>query len=141
MAQSAPPPQQPAEEQQPEPPANQVAKLQTPPLNPKAVFNTGSMSASRAIEQAANAAAATRGRFPGDNGDLGLGQRQRTERMGPEILSDTMGVDFGPYMAIILREVMRNWDRLTPASAESMKVDLSIELSILNQGQVAGLPS
>ena len=138
MAQSAPPPQQPAQ-QQPEPPANQVAKLQTPPLNPKAVFNTGSMSASRAIEQAANAAAATRGRFPGDNGDLGLGQRQRTERMGPEILSDTMGVDFGPYMAIILREVKRNWYRLTPESAEYKKGEVSIVFSILKNGQVAGL--
>ena len=58
MAQSAPPQEQPAQ-QQPPPPANQMAKLQPPPVSPKALFKTGPMSASRAIEQAANAAAAT----------------------------------------------------------------------------------
>lgn len=134
MAQSAPPQPQPAQ-QQPEPPANQMAKLQTPPLNPKAVFKTGPMSASRAIEQAANAAAATRGRYAGDEGDLGLGQRQRTARMGPEILSDTMGVDFGPYMAIILREVKRNWIRLIPDSAAYKKGEVTITFRILKDGR------
>lgn len=138
MAQSAPPQQQP-DQQQAEPPPNQMAKLQTPPVNPRSVFKAGPMSASRAIEQAANAAAATRGRYPGDEGDLGLGQRQRTARMGPEILSDTMGVDFGPYMAIVLREVKKNWYRLTPESAELKKGEVSIVFSILKNGQVAGL--
>jgi TonB family protein len=138
MAQSAPPQQQPAQ-QQPEPPANQVAKLQTPPVNPKAVFNTGPMSASRAIQQAANAAAATRGRYAGDQGDLGLGQRQMNARMGPEILSDTMGVDFGPYLEIVKREVKRNWYNLIPESVLFKKGEVSIQFSILKDGQVAGL--
>ena len=138
MAQSAPPQPQPAQ-QQPEPPANQMAKLQTPPVNPKAVFKTGPMSASRAIEQAANAAAATRGRYAGDQGDLGLGQRQMNARMGPEILSDTMGVDFGPYLEIVKRQVKRNWYNLIPESVLFKKGDVSIQFSILKDGQVAGL--
>jgi TonB family protein len=137
MAQSAPPQQQPAA--QPPPPSSQMAKLQSPPVSPKAVFKTGPMSASRAIEQAANAAAATRGKYAGDEGDLGLGQRQPSARMGPEILSDTMGVDFGPYLEIIKREVKKNWYSLIPESVLFKKGEVSIQFSILKDGQVAGL--
>ena len=138
VAQSAPPQEQPPQ-QQPPPPANQMAKLQPPPVSPKAIFKTGPMSASRAIEQAANAAAATRGKYAGDDGDLGLGQRQKTDRMGPEILSDTMGVDFGPYMAIILREVKKNWISLIPESASYKKGEVSIIFTILKNGRVTGM--
>ena len=138
VAQSAPPQEQPPQ-QQPPPPANQMAKLQPPPVSPKAMFKTGPMSASRAIEQAANAAAATRGKYAGDDGDLGLGQRQKTDRMGPEILSDTMGVDFGPYMAIILREVKKNWISLIPESASYKKGEVSIIFTILKNGRVTGM--
>jgi TonB family protein len=136
MAQAAPP--QPAQ-QQPEPPANQMAKMQSPPVNPRSVFNSGPMSASRAIQQAANAAAATRGRYAGDDGELGLGQRQINARMGPEILSDTMGVDFGPYLEIIKREVRRNWIPLIPESVLFKKGVVSLQFAILKNGEVAGL--
>jgi len=135
MAQSAPqPPPQQAPPQQ-----NQVAKLETPPVNPKTLFNQAPMSASRAIEQAANAAAKTRGRYAGDAGDLGLGQRQMNARVGPEILSDTMGVDFGPYLEIVKREVKRNWYNLIPESVSFKKGVVSLQFSILKNGQVAGL--
>jgi TonB family protein len=137
MAQQAPQAQ--PQQQQPEPPANQMAKLQPPPLNPRAVFNTGPMSASRAIAQAANAAAANHGRYAGDDGDLGLGQRQMNTRVGPEILSDTMGVDFGPYLEIVKREVKRNWYNLIPESVLFKKGVVSLQFSILKNGQVAGL--
>lgn len=135
MAQAA----QPQEQQPAPPPANQTAKLQQPPVNPRALFNSGPMSASRVIQQAANAAAATRGRYPGDEGDLGLGQRQLNARMGPEILSDTMGVDFGPYLEIIKREVRRNWIPLIPESVLFKKGVVSLQFAILRNGQVAGL--
>jgi TonB family protein len=138
MAQNTPPQEQPAP-QPPPPQNNQMAKLQPPAVNPKTLFKTGPMSASREIEQAANAAAATRGRYAGDDGDLGLGQRQPNARMGPEILSDTMGVDFGPYMAIVLREVKRNWYRLIPESAAYKKGEVSIVFTILKDGRVAGM--
>jgi len=135
MAQTA----QPQAEQQQAPPPNQVAKLQSPAVNPREVFKSGPMSATRAIEQAANAAAATRGRYAGDDGDLGLGQRQMNARMGPEILSDTMGVDFGPYLEIIKREVKKNWYNLIPESVLFKKGVVSLQFSILKNGQVAGL--
>ncbi|HUK46121.1 MAG TPA: TonB family protein [Terriglobales bacterium] len=132
-------PAQPQPQQQPPPPANQEARLQPPAVNPRSLFKTGPMSASRIIQQAENAAAAHR-EYGGDDGDLGLGQRQRTTRMGPEILSDTMGVDFGPYLAIVVQEVKRNWYNLMPESASLGKRGVvSLQFSILKNGEVAGL--
>jgi TonB family protein len=136
MTESAP---QPPPQQAPPPPPNQVAKLETPPANPKSLFNQAPMSASRAIEQAANAAARTRRTYAGDAGDLGLGQRQMNARVGPEILSDTMGVDFGPYLEIVKREVKKNWYNLIPESVLLKKGVVSLQFSILKNGQVAGL--
>jgi len=106
-------------------------------------FDTQPMSAGRAIDQAARQAAVSHGRYGGDNGDLGLGQRQPTARVGPyEITSDTMGVDFGPYMQRILHDVKQNWYHLIPESAMPpllKKGKLSIEFAILKNGQIAGL--
>lgn len=137
MAQSAPPQPQ-GVQPPPSPPPSQIAKLQSPPVQ-KPVFNDQPMSASRAIQQAANAAAASRGRYPGDDGDLGLHQRQMTARMGPEILSDTMGVDFGPYLEILKREVKKNWYNLIPESVVFKKGEVSIQFTILKDGQIAGM--
>jgi len=159
--QSAPPAQQPApqapaaqaqqapEEQpspQPPPQQNSVARLQTPPEGrPTPNFSTGAMSAGSAIEQAARAAATNRGGYTGgDGGDYGLGQgKQGNEAIGPmDVLSDTMGVDFGPYLARVLHDVKENWYRIIPESARAplmKKGKVSIEFAILKNGQVAGL--
>lgn len=145
-----PPPQQAqaqpqqAAQPQPPPPANQMAKLQTPPMERKPVpsFKTGPMSASRQIDQAAQNAAVNHGRFAGDNGDLGLGQRQPAARGNLEITSDTMGVDFGPYLNRVLHDVKQNWYNLIPESAMPpllKKGKLSIEFAINKNGQVVGL--
>jgi TonB family protein len=153
-AQSQPAPPNPAAQvpqEQPTPPAppppdqNQVARLQTPPAGkPTPSFNTGPMSAGSAIEQAARAAASNRGGYGGDGGDYGLGQgRQAGEAIGPlDVLSDTMGVDFGPYLARVLHDVRENWYRIIPESARAplmKKGKVSIEFAILKDGQVAGL--
>jgi TonB family protein len=144
MAQAAPPQPQP-EQQQPQqaPPPQQTAKLQSPPVQPKPSFNNQTMSAGKAIEQAARAAASTRGVYAGDNGDLGLGQRQSAARMGPlEITTDTQGVDFGPYLQRVLHDVKQNWYNLIPESAMApllKKGKLTIEFAITKNGQVAGM--
>jgi TonB family protein len=150
QAQSAPPaPSQniPAPQQQAAPPApapNQTAKLQTPPMGtPKPSF-TGEMSAGSAIEQAERAAAANRGGYGGDDGDYGLSQgRKATAAMGPlDVLSDTMGVDFGPYLQRVLHVVRQNWYNLIPESARApllKKGKVSIEFAILKDGTVAGM--
>ena len=134
---------QPAAPQQPPPPPAQTARLQAPPA-PKAVFNTQSMSASRAIDQAAREAALSHGKYaPGDNGEFGLGQRQQAARMGDaEIISDTMGVDFAPYLQRVLHDVKQNWYNLIPESAMPpllKRGKVSIEFAITKNGQIAGL--
>ena len=143
VAQSAPPPAQPQPPPQPTPPPAQIAKLQGPQVSPKPTFNTQSTSASRSIAQAAQAAAASRGKYPGDNGDLGLNQRQPTARMGPmEITSDTMGVDFGPYLQRVLHDVREHWLQVIPESAMPpllKKGEVSIEFAILKDGKIAGM--
>ena len=150
---STPPPlsvaQNPPGQQQP-PPAptaipDQVAKLEAPPVSrPKPSFQSRPMSAGSAIEQAARAAAANRGGYGGDSGDLGLSQgRQPAQAIGPlDVLSDTMGVDFGPYLSRVLHDVRENWYNLIPeiARAPLMKRGkVSIEFAILKDGSVAGM--
>jgi TonB family protein len=137
-------PQQQTPQQQPAPAPPQVAKLQTPPVAQKPpTFQTGTMSASKEIDQALNRAANSRNRYPGQSGDLGLGQRQSTARMGPmEITTDTQGVDFGPYLQRVLHDVKQNWYNLIPESAMApllKKGKLTIEFAITKNGQVAGM--
>jgi len=148
-AQNAPPTQQPQPQQQQQqaqqsaPPTSQseIAKLQMPnsAARPKPSFNSNPLSAGSAIEQAAKAAIANRG-YGGDAGDFGLGQGKGGQVQGQlEVLSDTMGVDFAPYLSRIVREVRENWYREVPPSAEFKKGKLAIEFAILKDGRVAGM--
>lgn len=139
-AQNNPAPQQASPP--PSPPPNQMAKLQTPPrsINP---FAKEALTPGSAIEQAARAAAANRGGYAGSGGDYGLSQGNRGQVMGPmEILSDTMGVDFGPYLERVLHDVRVNWYTLIPESARPpimKKGKVAIEFAILPDGRVAGM--
>jgi TonB family protein len=147
VAQNQPPQQQPDQAPAPRQQQNydQTAKLQPPQTNSaRPSFNLGNMSAGSAIEQAARAAAANRGSYAGDGGDYGLGQgRQPTEAIGPlDVLSDTMGVDFGPYLARVLHAVKMNWYNLIPEAARAplmKKGKVSIEFAITKDGRVAGM--
>jgi len=139
--QGAPPPDQ---QPKPTPPPPQEARLQTPPQPPrKPTFSTQPMSASQSIAQAAQAAAQSRNKYAGDQGELGLGQRQSTARMGPlEITTDTQGVDFGPYLQRVLHDVKEHWYQIIPESAMPpllKKGEVSIEFAILKDGKVAGM--
>jgi len=63
---------------------------------------------------------------------------------GPiEILTDTMGVDFGPYLQqVVLASVRKNWYNLIPDSAKApieKKGKVIIEFSILKDGTVGGM--
>lgn len=137
--------QQPQQAQRPTPPpaTNQTAKLQTPPLNPKDVFG-GPMSAGSSIEEATRAAAANRGGYGGSGGDYGLGQgRQPTAALGNmDVLSDTMGVDFGGYLSRVLHDVRLNWYNLIPEVARPpimKKGKVTIEFAITKNGGVSGM--
>ncbi|HXP17076.1 MAG TPA: TonB family protein, partial [Terriglobales bacterium] len=137
-------PRQQEQPAQPPPDQNQVARLQTPPVTrPRPSFSTGAMSAGSAIEQAARAAISNRGGYGGESGDYGLGQGQPAERIGPlDVLSDTMGVDFGPYLARVLHDVRENWYRIIPESARAplmKRGKVSIQFAIMKDGSVSGL--
>ena len=63
--------------------------------------------------------------------------------MGPlDVLSDTQGVDFGPYLKRVVDNVRRNWYELIPESARAplmKKGKVSIEFAITKEGRVAGM--
>lgn len=56
-----------------------------------------------------------------------------------DILSDTQGIDLGPYLQRILKDVKTNWYQLIPESAAMKKGKLAIEFSIAKDGQVMGM--
>src|ERR1051326_7958288 len=143
MAQQAPPqPQQPT--QRPQFQTNQTAQCQMPP-QPNNSFRkyAEGMSAGSAIQQAAQAAAARRAAgvgSGGQEGDFGLGTGAHGRQLGAlDILSDTQGVDFAPYLQRILQNVRENWYHLIPESAEMKKGKLQIEFAITKDGKVADM--
>jgi TonB family protein len=151
--QASPPAPQAQTSQQPAAPApapqnnNQVAKLEIPP-NPAAkggAFKTPAMSPGSVIEQAARAAAANRiAGGGGASGDYGLGPLRGggNVQSNLDIMSDTMGVDFGPYLQRVLHDVRNNWYNLIPEVARPpwmKRGKVSIEFAILKDGSVAGL--
>ncbi len=59
---------------------------------------------------------------------------------GPQILSDTMGVDFNPYLLRILSIVKRNWYAVIPEIARLGKQGrVVLEFSIVRNGNVPNL--
>lgn len=121
--------------------SNQTARLQMPPNNNNAFSKyAAGMSPGSAIQQAAQAAAASRAGGGGQGGDFGLGTGAHGRQLGAlDILSDTQGVDFGPYLQRIVEDVRQNWYRLIPESAEMKKGKLAIEFAITKDGSIADM--
>lgn len=76
-------------------------------------------------------------------GDYGPNVRANTNMRGDvEITSDTMGVDFGPYLQRVLFTIKNNWYNLIPEVARPpimKKGSLIIRFVILKDGRVAAL--
>ena len=162
-AQAMPPPRPQMQPQQQSPQQNQTqgqqmaqlqpaipqgdSRLPTPqPGTPKFPINFGGvMSPGSSIEQAARAVAERRGRGTyGGGGDYGVGPGATNARVqgNLEVLTDTQGVDFGPYLSRVLQAVRMNWYNLIPEEARPpllKKGKVSIEFAILKTGQVAGM--
>jgi hypothetical protein len=68
---------------------------------------------------------------------LGLGTKGRAVE-GVEILSDTQGIDFAPYLRVVVRSVKRNWHDMIPTS-ETREGKLAIEFAITKDGKVADM--
>ena len=108
------------------------------------------MSAGQQINQAANNVAMGRtapsvgfGGAVGSGGDYGAGRGGAARVQGNlEVLSDTQGVDFGPYLSRVLEAVRRNWYAIIPESARPpllKRGKVAIQFVILPNGKVAGL--
>jgi TonB family protein len=100
----------------PPPPTNQ-SLLNEPkpvPTPAKPSFDNGPQTAGDAIRQAERNAA--RGPASGDYGQNAPSQHQAVQA-GADILSDTMGVDFGPYMRRVIEATRRSWYPIIPESA------------------------
>jgi TonB family protein len=125
-------------------PSDQTAQLRLPPQNrPQPDFNAH-MTAGSAIEQAARGAAANRGyNSGGQAGDWGSPGRSGAKALDQaEILTDTMGVDFGPYLTRVVQIVKQNWYSIMPPSVYPpifKQGKLAIEFVILKDGTVSGM--
>ncbi len=152
-APAAPTPQPPAQQ-----PAPQQAK-QTPPPQPlpqhptqqaivdapkpaptRPNFGNPNQSAGDTIRNAAQAAAQNRG----DGGDFGIGIPVAHQGLntGVDILSDTMGVNFNPYLKRILYEIYHTWLPLIPEEARpplNKQGETLIRFTILPDGRIGAM--
>ena len=128
--------QQPPQTQTPTPeqlpPQQHAQNSQQPAPNP---FKT-SDSAGDMIRQAAKGAAK-----PSNSGDYGSNapSRHGGVQAGADILSDTMGVDFGPYMERVIAATKAAWYPIIPQSARpplNNKGKVGIEFIIAPDGSV-----
>jgi len=154
-----PPPGQPAQQnqqstpaqqsqptQQQQQPDNNMARLEQPPVAARGSGRNNPFAAAASpgsvIEQAARESAERRNY--GSAGDYGVGPSAQPTKLRSDIdiLSDTMGVDFGPYLSRALETIRQNWYNVIPEEArpplmKSGKV--SIEFAILKDGSIAGM--
>jgi len=119
----------------------QTAQLQQPEQQQQRKvpdFRTD-MSAGRNIQQAARDSAHSAGNM----GDFGIGQTPHPGlQSSVDILSDTMGVDFGPYLKRVVHDVRNNWYAQIPEEAlppTAVVGKVAIQFAILKNGSVSGL--
>jgi TonB family protein len=110
------------------------------PAPPKPNFGNQSQSAGDAIRSAAQAAARNRG----DGGDSGasIPVAHQGLNTGVDILSDTMGVDFDPYLKKIIREIYNTWLPLIPEEARpplNKQGETLIRFTILPDGRIGAM--
>lgn len=153
---SQPAPSQQAAQQQPPAPAapqvgaqnapqapqpTQSAQLHTPaPGGSSSPFKTTGPGIQHAIDSLSASHGTGRLTF---GGDYGQGLHPNTNMRGDvEILSDTMGVDFGPYLARVLYVIKKNWYNLIPEVARPplmKKGKLIIQFAIMKDGSVQAM--
>jgi TonB family protein len=141
QASQAPPQQQPTNQN------NQMARLEGLAPQRQATSSpnpfTAALAPGSSTEQAARAAAAARAGGSFGGGDMGMGIRGGGNiKSNLDILTDTQGVDFGPYLARVVESVRMNWYNLIPEAARSplfKKGVVAIEFAIMKDGRVAGM--
>ena len=143
---------QPAPPQQTQPtplPAKTAPVPQNPALLPAAPapsrtqskpnFSTPNESAGELVQRAAQA---PRGGSLGSGGGPNGPVEHRGLGTGVDVLSDTMGVDFNPYLQKIMREIYNTWIPLIPEEARpplNKQGETQIRFSILANGKIGGM--
>jgi TonB family protein len=119
----------------------EAPKPAAPKKSPFAISSPGT-TVSQAVQSVANGHGVSGVEY-GGGGEYGSAIHPRTDRReGMEILSDTLGVDFGPYMKRLRYTVQNHWDPLIPESAMPpvmKKGVVVIEFSIDKTGKVNGM--
>jgi len=117
----------------PRPGGGDLAQLRLPLSSPGEAIR-------RSAEEAARGRAAGAGAGPGDSTGQFQNLNPNFSTEGPIILSDTKGVDFGPYLARIVYTVRRNWYAVIPESARlGQKGRVAVVFEILKDGSVPQL--
>jgi hypothetical protein len=123
---------------QPTPKATQpLAEAPSPQPSTKPNFNTNS-SADSSIQDAIRNAA----RNPGGSGARSGNGESPLNMGGAEILSDTQGVNFNPYLRRILADIYKNWLPLIPEEARpplSKQGETLVRFTILPDGRIGGM--
>jgi TonB family protein len=122
----------------PTPPPVQSALIEAPkPAPTRPNFGNPNQSAGDAVRKAAQDAAH-------DHSSGGYGSAPTSSRQGMgegyEVLSDTQGVDFGPYIRRILEDIKRNWIPLIPEEARpplNKQGETLIRFTINSDGTIA----
>ncbi len=120
-------------------PQQRVQPQEQPPTNPFKMPG----SAGAAIAQATRNASRVGSVGGGGGAGYGLGPTDRNAAMGPfDVLSDTQGVDFGPYLSRVLQSIKANWYNLIPEEARAPLLKhgkVAIRFLITPNGKVAGM--
>jgi TonB family protein len=116
------PPAPQAAQAPPQPPAqplpqNQQSQIEAPPPAPKPNFDTGHSTVGQDLQQLARQAARGAGQSGGDMGQ-GLNLPHPGMNGAVDVLSDTMGVDFGPYIQRVIFDTKRAWYPIIPEAAQ-----------------------
>jgi len=141
MQQQAHPAPQP--QAQPKPPAqplpsNARSQIEAPaPEAPKPNFRTGASTPGQEIQQMAHNAVQ-----PGQYGDMGSGASvpHGGNQGAVDVLSDTMGVNFGPYIQRVIYDTKKAWYPIIPEVARpplNKQGKVGIRFKILPDGSVA----
>jgi outer membrane biosynthesis protein TonB len=139
QAQPAPPAaQQPKTPAQPLP-SNQKSQIEAPkPAPTQPNFNTGPSTPGQQIQEMARNAARS-GEYGGEEG-AGAPSEHPGNQGAVDILSDTLGVDFGPYIQRVLYDTKKAWYPIIPEAARPPLLKqgvVGIRFRILPDGSVA----
>jgi TonB family protein len=148
----AAPPQAPAGSSTPSPPPEESREesrlrlMDVPPAGSggdaqlRVPLSTPGEAIQQSLEAAARGRAGGAGSGPGDSAAQFRNYDPNFSTEAPLILSDTRGVDFGPYLARVVFNVRRNWYSMIPVAARlGQKGRVAIIFEILKDGSVPEL--